>query len=119
MQLKLILIGLLISSALGYFYYSQSKIQNLTTLNAQLSQQNEQYKLAVSELEGAMRRQSQLASQYSEQAREAKNLANEALAAIDNNNLELLSFSKPGLVERRVNSATKKLFEGIENEVNN
>lgn len=119
MQFKLIIIALLVSSALGYFYYSQNKIQNLTALNAQLAQQNEQYKLAVTELENAMRKQSEMAIQYSEQAREAQSLANEALAAIDDNNLELLSFSKPGLVERRVNSATKKLFEGIENEVNN
>lgn len=119
MQLKLILIGLLITSALGYFYYSQTKIEKLTALNAQLTQQNEQYKLAVSELENAMRKQSEMAIQYSEQAREAQSLANEALAAIDDNNLELLSFSKPGLIERRINSATKKLFEGIENEINN
>ena len=119
MQLKLIIIGLLVSAAVGYFYYTQNKIQSLTALNAQLIQQNEQYKLAVSELEGAMRRQSQMAAQYSEESREAQKLANEALASIDDNNLELLSFSKPGLVERRVNSATKKLFEGIENEVNN
>ena len=119
MQLKLILIGLLITSALGYFYYSHTKIEKLTALNAQLTQQNEQYKLAVSELENAMRKQSEMAIQYSEQAREAQSLANEALAAIDDNNLELLSFSKPGLIERRINSATKKLFEGIENEINN
>ena len=66
-----------------------------------------------------MKRQSELSVQYSEEARQAKSLANEALAAIDNNNLELLSFSKPQLVERRINSATKKLFEGIENEINN
>ncbi len=119
MQLKLIIIGLLVSAAVGYFYYTQNKIQYLTAQNAQLTQQNEQYKLAVSELESAMRRQSQLTAQYSEESRAAQKLANEALNAIDDNNLELLSFSKPGLVERRVNSATKKLFEGIENEVNN
>lgn len=119
MQLKLIIIGLLISAALGYFFYSQNKIEKLTTINAQLVQQNEQYKLAVNELQTAMKRQSELSVQYSEEARQAKSLANEALAAIDNNNLELLSFSKPQLIERRINSATKKLFEGIENEINN
>lgn len=119
MQLKLILIGFLVTSAIGYFYYSQNKIQSLTTLNAQLVQQNEQYKLALLEVESAMRKQSQMASQYSEQARTAQLLANEALSAIDNNNLELLSFAKPGLIEKRINDATKKLFEGIENEINN
>lgn len=119
MQLKLILIGLLLTSAVGYFYYTQNKIQYLTAQNAQLVQQNEQYKLDVAELETAMRKQSELSIQYNEQARAAQNLANEALSAIDNNNLELLSFAKPGLVEKRINSATKKLFEGVENEINN
>lgn len=119
MQLKLILIGLLLTSAVGYFYYTQNKIQYLTAQNAQLIQQNEQYKLAVAELENAMRKQSELSVQYNEQARAAQKLANEALSAIDDNNLELLSFAKPTLVERRINSATKKLFEGIENEINN
>lgn len=119
MQLKLIIIGLLVSTALGYFYYSQTKIQNLTALNAQLTQQNEQYKLAVSELEAAMRRQAELTTQFDNQAREAKKLATEALNALDNHNLELLSFAKPKLIEKRINSATSKLFEEIENEINN
>lgn len=119
MQLKILILVLLISSAVGYFYYTQNKIQSLTAQNAKVIQQNEQYKLAVNDLQNALRRQSEASMQLDRQAREAQALADEALSAINENNLELLSYSKPGLVERRINSATKKLFEGIENEINN
>ncbi len=119
MYIKFIILGLVVSACVGYFYYSQTKIQNLTALNAQLTQQNEQYKLAVSELESAMRKQAELTAQFDTQAREAKKLAAEALNALDNHNLELLSFAKPKLVERRINSATSSVFKEIENEINN
>lgn len=119
MYIKFIILGLLVATCVGYFYYSQTSIRSLTALNAQLTQQNEQYKLAVSELEIAMRRQAELAAQYDTQAREAKQLAAEALNAINTHNLELLSFAKPKLIETRINNATTKLLEEIENEINN
>jgi formyltetrahydrofolate synthetase len=119
MYLKLTILLLFLSGAVGYFYYSQSKIEQLTALNAQVLQKNEQYKIAVDELERTMRLQKQLSEQYNEESRKSKQLANEALAVINEHNLELLSYVKPKLIERRVNRSTEQLFREIENEINN
>jgi len=119
MYLKIIIIGLLVSGCVGYFYYSQSKTLALTASNAKLAQQQKQYELAVSELESAMRKQAELARTLNEDALKAKALANEALAVIDKHNLEFLSFAKPELIEKRVNNATSRVFKDIEDEINN
>lgn len=119
MYMKFIIFGLIVSSCIGYFYYSQHKIESLVANNSQLIQQNEQYKLAVSELTVAMEKQKQLASQFNEEARAAKQLANEALEVLDKHNLEFLSYAKPDLIQKRINGATNKVFKDIQNEINN
>jgi hypothetical protein len=119
MYLKLMIVGILISCCLAYFYYSQSKIEDLVASNAKLVQQQQQYEIAVSELENAMRRQAQLTKKLNEDSIAAKRLANEALAAIDKHNLEFLSFAKPELIEKRINNATNKVFKDIEDAINN
>jgi Tfp pilus assembly protein PilO len=119
MYLKIILLALLLSGIAGYFYYSQSRIEQLNAVNAQQAQINEQYKIAVDELQKAMKIQKQLSEQYDEESRKAKQLASEALEAMNEHNLELLSYAKPKLIEKRINTATEQLFREIENEINN
>jgi hypothetical protein len=118
MYLRIIIFVLLVSGAVGYFYYSQNKMQQLAERASRIEQQNEQYKLAISELQSAMARQRLLSEQYSEEARRAQALANEAMAVFDRHNLEFLSYAKPNLIEKRINDATDRLFREIENEIN-
>jgi hypothetical protein len=119
MYLKIIIIGLVLFGSVGYFYYSQSQISSLIEDKAILTQKQEQYKLGIKELESAIRKQAELTRTLNEDALKAKALANEALAVIDNHNLEFLSFAKPELIEKRINSATSKVFKDIEDEINN
>jgi Tfp pilus assembly PilM family ATPase len=119
MYLRIIIIGLLLSGIIGYFYYSQSEISSLIEDRAILTQKQEQYKLGIKELESAIRKQAELTRTLNEDALKAKALANEALAVIDKHNLEFLSFAKPELIEKRVNNATSRVFKDIEDEINN
>lgn len=119
MYLKVIAVIVLISICVGYFYYSQSQISSLIEDKAILTQKQEQYKLGIKELESAMRKQAELTRTLNEDALKARTLANEALAVIDNHNLEFLSFAKPELIERRINNATSKVFKDIEDAINN
>lgn len=118
MSIKTTIISLLIittisSSFLAYYAHSQKTISTLKQNNTQLTAAVEQQKQMLEAIE----------KKYKQQANSMSSLltANSILSAekealstkLMEHDLEELSRRKPGLVEKRINDGTKKLFDSF------
>ena len=112
-----ILIGMTVVMAIifgGYYWLSETKIERLTENNAALmiasttnqetitllTLNNKGFQIALDELGLKLR----AAESYGDVLQEK----------LRTHNLTMLTLRKPGLIETRVNNATKKLFEDFE-----
>ena len=100
----------------GYYYYkdTQSRIQTLTENNAKLETakaiQDQTIETLVADREKFDKLNKELQVKL-EKANEYKNTLIEKLRKHD---LAKLSMQKPGLVEKKINNGTKKLFRSLE-----
>ena len=100
----------------GYYYYkdTQSRIQTLTENNAKLETakaiQDQTIETLIADREKFDKLNKELQVKL-EKANEYKNTLIEKLRKHD---LAKLSMQKPGLVEKRINNGTKKLFRSLE-----
>jgi len=112
-----ILIGIIVAMILafgGYYWMSERKIERLTENNAalaiaattnqetidQMTLDNRAFQLANDELKVKL----QASEEYGDALQEK----------LRSHDLTMLTLRKPGLIETRVNNATKKLFEDFE-----
>ena len=100
----------------GYLYYkdSQKKIAQLTESNAELKFTAELCERTVESLSMDILRTQRLVTDLEEKNKEAEEYSSELLRKLQEHDLVALTFSKPGLIEKRVNNATKKVFRDIE-----
>ena len=100
----------------GYYYYkdTQSRIQTLTENNAKLETakaiQDQTIETLIDDREKFDKLNKELQVKL-EKANEYKNTLIEKLRKHD---LAKLSMQKPGLVEKKINNGTKKLFRSLE-----
>ena len=100
----------------GYYYYkdTQSRIQTLTENNAKLETakaiQDQTIQTLIADREKFDKLNKELQVKL-EKANEYKNTLIEKLRKHD---LAKLSMQKPGLVEKKINNGTKKLFRSLE-----
>ena len=100
----------------GYYYYkdTQSRIQTLTENNAKLETakaiQDQTIETLIADREKFDKLNKELQVKL-EKANEYKNTLIEKLRKHD---LAKLSMQKPGLVEKKINNGTKKLFSSLE-----
>ena len=100
----------------GYYYYkdTQSRIQTLTENNAKLETakaiQDQTIETLIADREKFDKLNKELQVKL-EKANEYKNTLIEKLRKHD---LAKLSMQKPGLVEKKINNGTKKLFRSLE-----
>ena len=112
-----ILIGIIVAMILafgGYYWMSERKIERLTENNAalaiaattnqetieQMNLDNQAFQLANDELKVKL----QASEEYGDALQEK----------LRSHDLTMLTLRRPGLIETRVNNATKKLFEDFE-----
>jgi len=112
-----ILIGIIVAMILafgGYYWMSERKIERLTENNAalaiaattnqetidQMTLDNRAFQLANDELKVKL----QASEEYGDALQEK----------LRSHDLTMLTLRRPGLIETRVNNATKKLFEDFE-----
>ena len=112
-----ILIGIIVAMVLafgGYYWISEKRISTLTENNAKLTiaartnqetiekitSDNASFQLANDELNLKLRQSEAYGDALAKKLRE--------------HDLTMLTLRKPGLIERRVNSATAKVFEDLE-----
>ena len=109
------LIGIIIVLGLGGFYlYQQNQVlsaNNLALEGAIVEQQaamdamKESFEKQGKSLQNMMRKNAQIEQEM-----------NSYLDIFRRHNLNQLAVAKPGMIEKRVNNATKQVFESIEND---
>lgn len=109
------LIGIIIVLGLGGFYlYQQNQVlsaNNLALEGAIVEQQaamdamKESFEKQGKSLQNMMRKNAQIEEEM-----------NSYLDIFRRHNLNQLAVAKPGMIEKRVNNATKQVFESIEND---
>lgn len=118
---QLLLVLVLISAAANYVLYKErdSLQQEIVILESN----QEQLKLAVKEQQESLQQMEAQAEKQADAllAMQARNQEiaedmNRYLDIFKRHNLNQLASAKPGLIEKRFNSGTKKIFETIEND---
>ena len=109
------LIGIILVLGLGsYYLYNQNQIlsaNNLALEGAIVEQQaamdamKESFEKQGKSLQNMMRKNAQIEQEM-----------NSYLDIFRRHNLNQLAVAKPGMIEKRVNNATKQVFESIEND---
>lgn len=110
--------GAFVIAALGgaYLYYkdTQARIAQLVENNAKLELVAQTNQETINQMQTDIMMNQQRAEELSSRLREAEVYQDELVAKLRRHNLTMLTEQKPGLIEARVNKATKELFDGLE-----
>lgn len=111
---KIILYAIIVSAAVGYFIYTQTRMQSLVKSNANLTTSLEASEQNMNNYKEAIARQQKLLSEVSSAKAAAEQQARDALKAMEEHDLGYLSEQKPELIEKAINRGTKNVFKEIE-----
>jgi hypothetical protein len=102
----------------GYTYYkdTQERIQTLAENNAKLEIALEQNKVAMEEIQRSAEIQARLSGELNEKLQQAEGYKDQLISKLQKHDLTKLSIQRPGMIEKRINDATKKLFDDIESD---
>ena len=100
----------------GYYYYkdTQNRIAVLTENSAKLEQATNTQKQTIDTLVEDAAKFRVLNKELNTKLEAANDYKNTLIDKLRKHNLAALSLKKPGLVERKINNGTKKLFESFE-----
>ena len=100
----------------GWYYYkdTQARIQILTENSAKLEVATQQQEMTINTLVGDAEKYRELNKDLNIKLEAANDYKNELIGKLRKHDLSRLSQQKPGLVEKRINNGTKKLFESFE-----
>ena len=113
----IIVIGLLGGVGYGAYYYykdTQARIATLTENSAKLEQATKTQKQTIDTLLEDAAKFRELNKELNIKLDAANNYKNTLIDKLRKHNLAKLSLKKPGLVEKKINRGTKKLFESFE-----
>ena len=113
----LLIIGIVGAIGFGAKYYydtTQNKIAVLQDSNAKLELVAETNQNTINRLQEDNAKINQLSSELQKDLAEATKYKDELINKLQKHNLTRLSLKKPGLIEKRINNGTKKLFESFE-----
>ena len=101
----------------AYYYYkdTQSRIATLTENSAKLEQAASAQKQTIETLIADAAKYEKLNKELNIKLNRANDYKNTLIDKLRKHNLAKLSLKKPGLVEKKINRGTKKLFESFEN----
>jgi len=113
------LLGFLVSSAIAggaytYFTYTQKKIQELTQQVTTYEINIREYENALANLRADKQRIERETAVLQDRVDRAEDYQQQLIRTLQRHDLTRLTLEKPGLIETRVNDATKKVFEDIE-----
>ena len=105
----------------GYYYYkdTQARIQILTENNAKLEMATQEQEHTINTLVEDAIKFRELNKELNTKLEDANDYKDELISKLRRHDLSRLSQQKPGLVEKRINNGTKKLFESFESITNN
>ena len=113
----IIVIGLLGGVGYGAYYYykdTQARIATLTENSAKLEQATNTQKQTIDTLVADAAKFRELNKELNIKLDAANDYKNTLIDKLRKHNLAKLSLKKPGLVEKKINYGTKKLFESLE-----
>ena len=100
----------------GWYYYkdTQARIQILTENNVKLEVATQQQEMTINTLVEDAEKYRELNKELNTKLEAANDYKNNLIAKLRKHDLSRLSQQKPGLVEKKINNGTKKLFESFE-----
>ena len=101
----------------GYYYYkdTQSRIQTLTENNSKLEVATQQQEQTINTLIEDREKFEELNKELQVKLDNANQYRDTLIDKLRKHDLAKLSLKKPGLVEKKINNGTKKLFRSLEN----
>ena len=106
-------IGIILAMSLGgYFLYQQNESLKIENLAFQVRDQEQT--ATIKAQQESFAKQSQALNNLTSRNAEIEGEMNRYLDIFKRHNLNKLAIAKPGLIEKRVNDGTKKIFETIE-----
>ena len=100
--------------AYAYYQDTQQRIATLQTNNAKLETVSKQNELTVKSLQANQEKVAILNKDLQMKLDQAEEYGDDLRKKLHKHNLTRLSIKKPGLLEKRINDGTKKLFKSIE-----
>jgi uncharacterized membrane protein len=110
------LVGSVGYGAVWYYNDTQARIQTLTENNAVLEQAVKTNENTIARQQRAAEVQAELNSELAKQLQEAEKYQDDLRSKLQKHDLTRLSEAKPGLIEKRINSAITKLFDDLESD---
>ena len=100
----------------GWYYYkdTQARIQVLTENSVKLETATKLQKSTIDTLVADAKKYAELNRKLDIELNKAHDYKNNLIAKLRKHDLARLSQQKPGLVEKKINNGTKKLFESFE-----
>ena len=109
-----IAVGGAVMSARAYYKDSQERIATLHKNNAKMEVVQQQNEVILKSLTSEATRLNDLNFDLQGKLNTAEDYKNELIAKLQKHNLTRLSYNKPGLIEKRINNGTQKIFDSLE-----
>ena len=109
-----IAVGGAVMSARAYYKETQERIATLHKNNAKMEVVQQQNEVVLKSLTSEATRLNDLNFNLQGELDAAENYKNELIAKLQKHNLTRLSYNKPGLIEKRINNGTQKIFDSLE-----
>ena len=114
-MLSKILLGVILVMGLGGWFLYSKNIE-LQRLNSAFELRDAEQKQTIATITESYQTQGNALSELTTKNAEIEGEMNRYLDIFRRHNLTKLAAAKPGLIEPRVNNATKEVFDGIEND---
>ena len=108
------LIGGVVYGAYAYYHDTQQRIATLQQNNAKLETVAKTNQLTINSLQESQEKFATLNKDLQVKLNQAEEYGDDLRKKLHKHNLTRLSIKKPGLIEKRINDGTKKLFDSIE-----
>ena len=112
-----VLIGIIVAMILafgGYYWLTEKRLATLTENNAKLTIAAQTNQQTIDKLTEDYEQQQELNSELRVKLTAAEAYGDELAKKFREHDLTMLTLKKPGLIERRVNSATQKILNDLE-----
>ena len=112
-----VLMGIIVAMVLafgGYYWLTEKRLATLTENNAKLTIAAQTNQQTIDKLTEDYEQQQELNSELRVKLTAAEAYGDELAKKFREHDLTMLTLKKPGLIERRVNSATQKILDDLE-----
>ena len=112
-----ILMGIIVAMCLGfggYYWLTEKRLTTLTENNAKLSIAAQTNQQTIDKLSEDFVKQQALNTELNIKLKASEAYGDNLAKKLREHDLTMLTLRKPGLIERRVNSATQKILDDLE-----